>query len=250
MVNLSVMSTLENNGKSLQGSETLRVFAVSDVVEPQIYNSGVADWLGPVDIMFSCGDLPPYYLDFLVSTFHAPMFHVLGNHCDVPHDSVTNRCSPGAYAGAQNLNGRLAEYRGLLLGGVEGSPVYNRGPHQYNEQQMELNLLRLVPGMILNKVRTGRYLDVLLTHAPPRGIHDNTDIAHRGFTSLIPFIERFKPALLLHGHTHRYDPMQPVRTRYAETEIVNAYGHVLLDLSRDNGVSAWKVAATTESRRG
>ncbi len=180
---------------------------VADVVEPQIYNNGVADWLGPVDLIVSCGDLPPYYLDFLVSNLRAPMFHVLGNHCFLQHDLMTKRCPPDPYSGAENLNGRLAEYKGILLGGAEGSPLYNKRPHQYTEQQMELNLLRLVPGMALNKVRTGRYLDILVTHAPPRGIHDNKDVAHRGFTSLIPFIERFRPALLLHGHTHRYDPM-------------------------------------------
>src|SRR5436853_1768244 len=132
-----------HNGKSLQGSETYRVFAVSDHIEPQIYSDGLAAWLGPVDLIISCGDLPPYYLDFLVSTLHAPMFHVLGNHCYVPHDSITKQCSPAAYSGAQNLNGRLVEYNGLLMAGVEGSPRYNRGPHQYTEQQVELNLLRL-----------------------------------------------------------------------------------------------------------
>jgi hypothetical protein len=244
------MPALNYNGKSLQSSETLRVLAVADVVEPQIYNNGVADWLGPVDLIISSGDLPPYYLDFLVSMLGAPLFHVLGNHCYVPHDTVTKQCSPTAFAGAQNLNGRLAEQKGLLLAGAEGSPRYNKGPHQYTEQQMELNLLRLVPGMMLNKVRTGRYLDILVTHAPPRGIHDNTDIAHRGFTSLIPFIERFKPTLLLHGHTHRYDPLLPVRTRYGDTEIINAYGHVLLDLSRHADNSAWKLADAKMSGRG
>ncbi len=220
------------------------MLAVSDLVEPQVYDNGVADWLGPVDLIISCGDLPPYFLDFLVCTLRAPMFHVLGNHCYATHDVVTKQCSPTAFAGAQDLNGRLADYKGLLLGGAEGSPLYNNGPHQYTEQQMELSLLKLVPGMLLNKVREGHYLDIMVTHAPPRGIHDNPDTAHRGFTSLIPFIERFKPALLLHGHTHRYDPMLPLRTRYGDTEVINAYGHVLLDLTRESGSNAWKVAAS------
>jgi Icc-related predicted phosphoesterase len=168
---------------------------------------------------------------------------VLGNHCFVHHDPVTKQCSPGEFAGAQDLNGRTAECKGLFLGGVEGSPRYNNGPHQYTEQQMELNLLKLVPGMLLNKIRAGRYLDIMVTHAPPRGIHDNPDAAHRGFASLIPFIEHFKPALLLHGHTHRYDPMLPLHTRYGDTEVINAYGHVLLDLTRESSTATWKVAA-------
>jgi Icc-related predicted phosphoesterase len=104
--------------------------------------------------------------------------------------------------------------------------------------------------MMLNKVRTGHYLDIMVTHAPPRGIHDNSDIAHKGFTTLIPFIERFKPALLLHGHTHRYDPLLPVRTKYGDTEIVNAYGHVLIDLTREPGNASWKVADLKMTGRG
>jgi hypothetical protein len=244
------MPALYHNGESLQGSETLRVLAVSDEVSPQLYDNGVTDWIGHIDLIISCGDLPPYYLDFLVSTLRAPMYHVLGNHCFVPHDPVTRRCSPAAFSGAQDLNGRLAESHGLLLGGVEGSPLYNRGPHQYTEQQVELNLLRLVPGMMLNKVRAGRYLDILVTHAPPRGIHDNKDTAHKGFAALIPFIERFKPAILLHGHTHRYDPLLPLRSRYRDTEIINAFGHAIFTMTREGTSSAWKLAEPANSGRG
>jgi hypothetical protein len=243
------MSAHSDNGKGLQGSETLRVLAVSDVVEPQLYNSGVADWLGHVDMIISCGDLPPNYLDFLVSNLRAPMYHVLGNHCHVPHDQVTNRCSPAAYSGAENLNGRVGYYDGLLLGGAEGSPMYNGGPHQYNEQQMEVNLLRMVPGMLLNKVRSGRYLDVLVTHAPPAGIYDYTDVAHRGFASLSQFVDLFKPSLLLHGHTHRYNPMMPVHTQSGSTDIINCYGHVVLDLVKDGESKGWR-ATVPEWMRG
>jgi uncharacterized protein len=242
------MPAYSNNGASPQGRETLRILGVSDVVEPQIYNSGVEEWLGQVDMIISCGDLPPHYLDFLVSILGAPMFHVLGNHCYVPHDPVSKRCSPAAYSGAQDLNGKLAEYEGVLLGGLEGSPRYNRGPHQYTEQQVELNLLKLVPGMVLNKVRTGRYLDILVTHSPPRGIHDDTDIAHQGFTSLNPFIERFKPMLLLHGHTHRYNPLAPTHTRYGNTDIINIYGYVILDLVRNKDNAGWELAASRIGR--
>jgi Icc-related predicted phosphoesterase len=185
--------------------------------------------------------LPPEYLDFLMSTLSAPLVHVLGNHCSARHDPVTGRCDPAAYQGAYNLNGVVAEYEGLLLAGAEGSPWYNGGPHQYTDQQMTVNLLKLVPGLLRNKVQTGRYLDVMVTHAPPKGTHDNPDIAHRGFASLVPFIERFHPALLLHGHTHRYEPMLPIRSRLGQTEVINAFGHVILELARADIRSGWRV---------
>jgi hypothetical protein len=39
-------------------------------------------------------------------------------------------------------------------------------------------ILALAPRLWWNKLRHGRYLDILLTHAPPRGIHDRPDKTH------------------------------------------------------------------------
>jgi Icc-related predicted phosphoesterase len=128
------------------------------------------------------------------------------------------------------------------MGGIEGSPIYSKGPHQYSEQAIEFATMRMIPGMALNKLRTGRYLDILVSHTPPRGIHDNHDVAHVGWAALIPVIDRFKPALLLHGHTHRYNPTLPVRSTRGKTEIINAYGHVLIELIRDDASSPWQLA--------
>lgn len=226
----------------------MRILAVADQVEPQLYTNSVLKWLGPVDLLLSCGDLPADYLEFLYSTFNVPFMHVKGNHCYVPHDPVTKQCSPTSYPGILDLNGKVVEHEGLLIAGAEGSPWYNGGTHQYTEQQFTLTLLRLVPGLLANKVRTGRYLDVLVTHAPPRGIHDNNDKAHRGFTTLNPFIQRFRPAVMLHGHTHRYEPMLPVFTDLGATQVLNAYGHVTLQLEPAEGRAGWQLQ--TEQLRG
>jgi hypothetical protein len=72
MVESDVMSAHSDDGKGPQGSETLRVLAVSDEIEPQLYNASLRDWLGHVDLIVSCGDLPSNYLDFLVSTTRLP----------------------------------------------------------------------------------------------------------------------------------------------------------------------------------
>lgn len=220
---------------------TMRILAFADQVEPQLYSNSVARRLGPVDLLISCGDLPPYYLDFLFSTFNVPLYHVLGNHCYVPHEPSSAQCPPNAYMGAVNLNGRVVEHGGLFLAGAEGSPIYNRGPHQYSDQQFALTLLRLVPALLANKVRTGRYLDVMVTHTPPRGVHDMGDVAHKGFPSLLSFIERFQPLVLLHGHTHRYNPLMPVSSAVGRTQVINTYGHVLLDLEPAVGRAGWQL---------
>lgn len=242
------MSIQRNNNGEANEQKTLNILAVSDIVEPQLYNSDIRKWMPAVDLLISCGDLPPDYLDFLASMLNVPLAHVLGNHCFLPHNPITGSCSPGhRYLGAFDLNERTADFEGLLLAGIEGSPLYNGAPHQYTDLQISLHLLKLVPGLLRNKMSTGRYLDVLVTHAPPRGIHDGTDIAHIGFASLLSFIERYKPMLMLHGHTHRYDPMLPTRTKYGPTEIINAYGHVLLELTRDG--AGWKLAVARDNKR-
>jgi hypothetical protein len=223
--------------------QKLTLLAVSDVVEPQLYNSSVKEWLPHIDLLVSCGDLPTDYLDFLASNLDSPFVHVRGNHCYVAHDP-DGRCSSEAYLGALNLDGRIAEHEGLIMVGIEGSPVYNMGPHQYSDAHVALKLLRLAPGLLREKIHTGRYLDLLVTHAPPRGIHDHDDTAHKGFEALLKFIEVFKPAVMLHGHSHRYDPLMPVRTRYCETEILNVYGHVVLELTRDEQRPGWHISAS------
>jgi Icc-related predicted phosphoesterase len=69
-----------------------------------------------------------------------------------------------------------------------------------------------------------------VTHAPPAGIHDAADRCHQGFRQYIWFMERFKPRYLIHGHTHMYTPSQKRQTRYKDTEVINAYGYVVLDV--------------------
>jgi len=211
-----------------------RILAVSDIVEPQLYSHRAHEWLGEIDMIISCGDLPASYLDFLITELTAPCYHVIGNHCFAPHGSTgTEHCKPEAYPGVVDLNGKTVEAKGLLLAGIEGSPWYNGGPHQYTERQIEWQLRLLIPQLLLNYMRTGRYLDVLVTHAPPRGIHYESDVTHRGFRSFLWFVRRFAPAYLLHGHTHRYIRTLPFWTRFEQTIVVNTYGHRVLEVPVD-----------------
>lgn len=233
------------DGNGAEDIRTMKILVVADVVQPQLYNCSVTDWLPKVDFIISCGDLAPFYLDFLMSTLSVPLLHVKGNHCYVPHDPITKRCGPDAYQGAYDLNGRVVEVGSLIIAGLEGSPFYNGGPHQYTEQQVFWTLGRLYPSLFKKKLRTGRYLDLMVTHTPPRGVQDLQDITHRGFESLLGFMERFKPSLLLHGHSHRYDPTMPTYTRYAETDVINVYGHTIIDMVYEGGQRGWHLSDTS-----
>ena len=77
-------------------------------------------------------------------------------------------------------------------------------------------------------MRYGRYLDILITHSPPFGIHDDEDPAHRGFKAFLRFMARFRPRYLLHGHRHVYRP-EPCKTRYLGTEVINVYPSELVE---------------------
>jgi Icc-related predicted phosphoesterase len=118
----------------------------------------------------------------------------------------------------------------VIFAGLEGSILYNYGEHQYTERQMQRKISALAPALYLTKLTSGRYLDVLVTHAPPLGIHDRNDPAHRGFKAFLKFISRYHPKYLLHGHTHIYDMNEQRIFEYEGTKVVNCYNFVIIDI--------------------
>jgi len=67
-------------------------------------------------------------------------------------------------------------------------------------------------------------------------------MAHRGFQSLLGFMDRFKPSVLVHGHSHRYDPMIEMYTRYGDTDVVNVYGHSILEMVQEGKQGSWHLS--------
>ena len=84
--------------------------------------------------------------------------------------------------------------------------------------------------LLLNRLRYGRYLDILITHAPPRGIHDGEDLPHQGFESYLAFLRRFTPTLMIHGHQHVYNRAMTTETDFGPTRIINTYGYRVLEI--------------------
>lgn len=171
---------------------------------------------GHIDLVIGCGDLPAEYLEALSDRYSAPLLFVRGNH-----DPPAGR--EGYPAGAE-IDGRIVQERGLLLAGLEGSPWYSGGPHQYRESEMLSKVLRL-------RVRLrGRKLDILATHAPPAGVHEGDDRAHHGLKALRRAVEWLRPRFLLHGHVHPYG--RPVAdVELGQTRVINVAGHRLIEIS-------------------
>lgn len=212
-------------------SRQVNILAVSDKVEDLIYSARIRRRFGHIELVLSCGDLPCYYLEYIVSTLDVPLYYVCGNHAPpVEYGATTARRHAW---GTVDLHGRLINHRGLLLAGLEGSKRYKNGPHQYTETQMRLQITRMLPHLLLNKVRYGRFLDMLITHAPPRHIHDQADLCHQGFEVFRWFLRVFRPRYHLHGHIHVYSNQTVLRTQFYDTVVLNAYGfrELLVDLS-------------------
>ena len=91
-------------------------------------------------------------------------------------------------------------------------------------------VLKMLPRFLLNKILYGRYLDILITHAPATGLHDWDDYAHRGVAAFRWLIDTFKPRYHLHGHVHRYNPLAPHETQHYQTKVVNVYGYREINL--------------------
>ena len=205
----------------------MRILAVSDV-EDEAVTASVESKVGTIDLVISCGDLDYEYLDYVGTALGVPLRAVHGNH-DVPPENNDDPAIAVWWHGV-DLHGRAVSVNGLLIAGLQGSPIYSSGPYQSGELDVWLAIMRMAPSLILNRLRRGRFLDVLVTHAPPRGIHEGTDRAHRGFGALRTFLRVFQPRYHLHGHTHVYDRRSQTTTQFGRTTVMNAYGARTVDI--------------------
>jgi hypothetical protein len=216
----------------------MKVLCIADHVDPFIYSAGLKSRFKDVDLVLSAGDLALEYYDFIVSTLNKPLFFVFGNHHLTYRNHYKGRpdplLPPAALdlrgAGATFLEGRVLRFGGLILAGLGGSIWYNGGEHQYTNFGMFLSMLRLLPGLAWNRLVRGRWLDVLVTHAPPYGINDLPDPCHTGFRVFLWFMRTFRPRYLVHGHVHLYDRNATREARYADTTVLNAYDHAVFEL--------------------
>lgn len=208
----------------------MKILAVSDRVLDRIYCSNLRERYPDVEMVIGCGDLPYYYLDFLVSALDVPLLYVLGNHDGGPQYTSDKRELTGV-SGGTYIHGQVVDINGLLVAGLNGSMRYRpRAPYMYTETEMRRQVARLVPGLLWNRRRHGRYLDILVAHSPPFGIHDRKDLPHTGFKVFLQLMRVFKPRYLLHGHIHLYRRDIATQTKVGETEVINVYPYRQLEI--------------------
>ena len=196
----------------------MKILSFSDVVEPVLKSRFDTSPFKAVDLALACGDIPPEYMSNIATRLNIPVYYVCGNH-DIRHPYPS-------LAGCVDIHQRLVRFGGLKILGFEGSRWYNGGPHQYRELQMRGMIYRMLPRMWLR----GRP-DIIISHAPPRHVHDQEDPCHRGFKSFVWLIQKCRPRYFIHGHIHRHfdDALQRMSTVNGTT-VVNTYGHYIIDI--------------------
>lgn len=196
----------------------MRILAVSDEECPALWDYYVPGKLKEYDLILSCGDLKASYLSFLVTMGNRPVLYVHGNH-------------DGSYAqdppeGCDCIDGRVVTYNGVRILGLGGCLWYHEGAHQYTERQMRRRIRKLRFQLWKTKG-----VDIVVTHAPPKGVGDLDDAAHRGFESLLELLDKYNPQYLIHGHVHlRYGLDQPREHTYKNTKVINACERFTLDI--------------------
>ncbi|KAA9155159.1 metallophosphoesterase [Amycolatopsis acidicola] len=213
----------------------MRVLVVADEVDQRLWAHGAGDLA--VDLVLGAGDLPFDYLEFLADAVNRPAVFVPGNH----DPDLGGRSHRGLFLrsgfpqrwpgppGWTNADGRVVDVAGLRIAGLGGSVRYNLGPNQWTQAQQTRRARRLVREAERKRRKDSRGVDILLTHAPPRGLGDREDPPHHGFECLQWTIERLGPEWLLHGHIHPYGERTPDR-RVGGTRIRNVVGRQILEL--------------------
>ena len=196
----------------------MKILVLADEEYPAFWENYREDRLKEYDLIISCGDLNPKYLSFIVTMARAPLLYVHGNH-DVSYERIPPE-------GCDCIEDDIVVYKGLRILGLGGCVQYRPGQHQYTPKQMRKRIRKL-----RFKLWRHKGVDIVVTHAPPEGVGDGEDVAHRGFQAFLELIDKYHPQYLLHGHVHlRYGEDRTRLREYNGTQVINASEYYVLEL--------------------
>jgi len=195
----------------------MKILTVSDSVDKDLIVPKSLSPVTGIDLILSCGDLPPEYLCELRNIYEVPLFYVLGNH-DIRYQNPP--------AGCTDITCRIIQFKGVSFLGFSGSRWYNGNENQFREYEMRAQIRKL-----WFQLWRLKKLDVVVTHAPPRHIHDGEDRCHKGFECYRRFISRYSPRFFVHGHIHSFFNTPSDRiSLVGKTEVINSYGYYTFEI--------------------
>lgn len=196
----------------------MKILVLSDQESQTLYDYYSPEKLAGVDLIISCGDLKPSYLEFFATMSNAPLVYVLGNH-----DKWYPKKNAG---GCICLEDDIIEVNGIRILGLGGSMRYLPDvPCQYDEEEMQKRIKKL-----WWKLHTKKGFDILVTHSPALGVNDMDDLPHRGFACFLKLIEQYQPKFFIHGHVHaNYGFDFKREDMLGNTKVINAFEHYFID---------------------
>ena len=197
----------------------MRILAISDEPSQKLWGSRCREALEGVDLILSAGDLPPSYLSFLTCFTSAPVIYVHGNHDDIYEKKPPEGCLCA--------DGKILLIGGVRILGLGGSFRYRPDcVNMYTEPEMQSRILNL-----RRKLRATGGFDILLSHAPIRCVGDEDHPSHRGFECFGPLLDRYRPAVMVHGHMHQaYTAFFQRERTYNGVPVINASTEYAFDL--------------------
>jgi len=222
------MKSLAGNFVLRHNSSIVKILAVSDEVVDRLYSLCSNGHFREIELLLGCGDLPYPYLENLLTMLNIPLFYVPGNHD--PNYNPENTLA--RVAGGSNLNLKLIRCKKFLIGGFGGSVRYRPdGTNQHSQADAYSRAFRMFPRLLLNRINYGRSLDILITHSPPFGVHDDDTLAHQGLKAINWLIHVAKPRYHFHGHTHfQRGNLSPSESTHGLTKIINVFPYKVIDV--------------------
>lgn len=98
----------------------MNIMIFADQESKLLYEYYDPERMKDIDLIISCGDLPPEYLTFFATLCHAPLLYVKGNH-----DGKYEQKPP---EGCICIEDNIYVYKGVRILGLGGSHgIYTRG---------------------------------------------------------------------------------------------------------------------------
>ena len=187
----------------------MKILVVADEECNALWDYYVPGRLKPYDLILSAGDLKGDYLSFLVTMARCPVMYIHGNHDERFEETPPEGCDC--------IDDKVVVYKGVRILGLGGSYSYGRGKFLYTEKQMRKRIRKLK-----RAIQMVGGVDIVITHASPKGVGDLDDMFHQGFAAFLELIDTYHPKYFLHGHVHLRYGMEIQRNReYSGTPVIN-----------------------------
>ncbi len=200
----------------------MKILIIADEESKYLWNHYDTTFFSDIDFIISAGDLKAKYLSFLTTMSRKRLFYIHGNHDNSYRHSPPDGC--------ETLEDNIIVQNGIRILGLGGSFRYKEGPFQYTEKKMRRRIRKL--NII---IRQFGGIDIIVTHAPAKGIDDGKDLCHTGFEVFNELMRKYKPTYLIHGHQHLNYGYNSKRINfYKKTTIINGYNYYILDYIKND----------------